>query len=173
MKKMTSPVLIFGVTVAALMVLVLFLSPVCPVVPVVRSTRARARLLSQTDHRALLDAGREILSLAARGSVQPGILAGDGDTHLPDGSPIPQCILHLAPRRIRVSHDGYLMLEMHGGMDHFGVLIYPADFKEPFTGFKLGDRKLLDGLWYYDEEYQLNSNYDKIIDRLLTKKHGG
>lgn len=62
-----------------------------------------------------------------------------------------------------------MMMEMHGGMDHFGVLVYSEGFREPFPGFKYGDRKLVDGLWYYDEDYHLNPDYDKVVEKMLWK----
>jgi hypothetical protein len=67
---------------------------------------------------------------------------------------------------------------MHGGWDHikremshFGVNIYPEDFKEPKGNFKYGDRELLPGLWYYDEGYLRNPEFDKIIEKLI-EEHG-
>jgi hypothetical protein len=58
---------------------------------------------------------------------------------------------------------------MHGGMDHFGVKIYPEDFKKPRDYFEYGDRELLPGLWYYDDGYLNNPEYDKRIDELIEK----
>ena len=34
-----------------------------------------------------------------------------------------------------------------------------------------GDRKLLEGLWYYDDEYRIDPNYDREVDAIL-KEHG-
>ena len=60
-------------------------------------------------------------------------------------------------------------MEMHGGMDHFGVRIYPEDFNEPDRYFKYVDRELLPGLWYYDDGYIHNPEYDKRIDTLIEE----
>ena len=57
---------------------------------------------------------------------------------------------------------------MHGAYTHFGVFAYPEDFNEPFEGYKYGHRKLIDGLWYFDDEYDY-PEYDKKIDALLRK----
>jgi len=63
------------------------------------------------------------------------------------------------------------MLEMMGGLDHFGVYAYPEDYKPPpHAGFELGDKKLIDGLWYYDDGYRGNPEYGKRIEALLQKR---
>ena len=60
-------------------------------------------------------------------------------------------------------------MEMHGGMTHFGVRIYPEDYKKPDRYFKYVDRELLPGLWYYDDGYIHNPKYDKRIDTLIEE----
>ena len=80
---------------------------------------------------------------------------------------VPQIIQNLGPTRILVSSDGYLNLKMHGGMDHFGVRIYPKDFTAADPAFFYGYRKLAEGLWYYDDAYLHNPGYDKLIDNVL------
>jgi len=135
----------------------------------------RALLLCNTDHQALLKAGREILSQVPKDRLNPQIdgIRYVGEIGVPKGVEIPQAILDLKPRGCLVSLDGYLTLEMHGGMDHFGVRIYPEDFNEPEEpggNFKYGDRELLPGLWYYDDGYLHNPEYDKRIDELI-KEH--
>jgi hypothetical protein len=63
---------------------------------------------------------------------------------------------------------------MHGGFDHFGVYAYPEDFKEPHDSFRYGDRKLIDGLWYYDEEYHYDpEEYGRRIDGWLKQRGRG
>ena len=137
--------------------------------------RHRVLLLCKTDHQALLNAGREILSQVPKDHLNP---RPDGERHLgdigvPKGVEIPQAIRDLKPRGCLVSLDGYLTLEMHGGMDHFGVRIYPEDFKEPKEpdgNFKYGDRELLHGLWYYDDGYHYDpEKSDKRIDELIEE----
>ncbi len=62
-----------------------------------------------------------------------------------------------------------MMIEMHRGMDHFGVDLYAEDFREPYPDFKYGDRKLIDGLWYYDEQYQWSHKYDEVVESRLKR----
>ena len=133
--------------------------------------RRRVLLLCNTDHQALLKAGREILNQVPKDRLnpQPDGIRHLGDIGVPSGADIPQAIRDLKPRGCLVSLDGYLTLEMHGGMDHFGVQIYPKDYEKPDRYFKYGDRELLPGLWYYDEGYLHNPDYDKIIEKLIEE----
>ena len=75
-----------------------------------------------------------------------------------------------------INYNGRVILEMAGGLDHFGVYAYPEDFKKPpHASEELGHKKLLDGLWYFDDGYQYCSNpqefeeYDKYIESLRPK----
>jgi hypothetical protein len=131
----------------------------------------RVVILCDTDHQALLKAGREILSKIPKDRLnpQPNGTTLMGSFNVPEGVQIPQAIKDLRSGCV-VNYDGYLRMEMHGGMDHFGVLIYPVDFKKPYNSFEYGDKELLPGLWYYDDGYLHNPEYDKRIDELI-KKH--
>ena len=133
--------------------------------------RRRVLLLCKTDHQALLNAGREILSRVPKDRLnpQPDGIRHLGDIGVPRGVEISRAIRDLKPRGCLISLDGYLTLEMHGGMDHFGVRIYPVDYKEPDRYFKYGDRELIPGLWYYDDGYLHNPEYDKRIENLIEE----
>jgi hypothetical protein len=133
----------------------------------------RRHLLSEVDHQALLKACREVLAL----ELQVGrYKIGQSPRH-PAVSRFPKAILDLAPSYVRIEQtngSSYLALEMHGGFDHFGVYAYPEDFKEPHASFRYGDRKLIDGLWYYDEEYNYDPEYGRRVDGWLKQgKHVG
>ena len=129
----------------------------------------RVQLLCKTDHEALLKAGRKILNQIPEDYLNTDGKRVAGVRHLPKGVQIPKTIQDIRPRGFLVDYDGYLIMEMHGGMDHFGVRMYPQDYQEPDRYFKYGDRELLDGLWYYDDGYIHNPEYDKRIDALIEK----
>jgi len=141
-----------------------------------RAQQRRVLLLHKTGHRALLKAGREILSHevvkekfeSLKNRTQNGYRIS-GSFPIQKGIRIPQAIRDLKPRGGSINYDGYLTLEMHRGMDHFGVRVYPEDFKEPHRNFIYGDRELLPGLWYYDDGYLHNPEYNKRIDELIRK----
>ena len=135
-----------------------------------RAQQRRIILLCDTDHQVLLKAGREILSKIPKDRFHPHADGGRyvGSFNVPEGIRIPQAIKDLKGGFV-VNYDGYLSIEMHGGMDHFGVKIYPEDFKKPDDYFEYRDRELLPGLWYYDDGYLNNPEYDKRIDELIVK----
>ena len=82
-----------------------------------------------------------------------------------------RCNIALGPNRATIGNYGEVRLEMMGGLDHFGVSFYPDNYKKPpFVGFNLGDKKLIDGLWYYDDGYEDNPRYDNKIEALLKKR---
>ena len=135
-----------------------------------QAQQRRIMLLCDTDHQALLKAGREILSKIPKDRFHPHSDGGidSGIFSVPEGIQIPQAIKDLKSGYV-VDYDGYLRIEMHGGMDHFGVKIYPEDFKKPRGYFEYGDKELLHGLWYYDDGYLHNPEYGKRISKLIDK----
>jgi len=132
-----------------------------------QAQQRRVLLLCKTDHQALLKAGREILSQLPEDYLNTASKRVAGNRFVPEGVGIPQAIQDIRPHTVLIDYDGYLTIEMHGGMDHFGVNIYPDDFRKPRLSFRYGDRELLPGLWYYDEGYVHNPEYDKEYDKRI------
>jgi hypothetical protein len=134
----------------------------------VREARERrVKLLSQTDHEALLKAGRALLCHVQM-IVDPA--TGSKIYSIPKGVEVPKIIKDILCGRGGISaYDGYLRIAMFGGWDDYGVKVYPEDFTEPKNNFKYGDCKLLDGLWYYDENYRWGQEYDEYVRSLVAK----
>jgi hypothetical protein len=84
---------------------------------------------------------------------------------------LPRVILDLEPTYIEIGQHGSVMVELHGGMLHFGVIGYPEDFNPPYLGFDYGDKELIPGLWYYDDGYQDSSRHREEIDAMVEKGH--
>jgi hypothetical protein len=99
-------------------------------------TERRQRLiLYRTDHRAILDAGRQMLA--------------DTNTFptYPANTNLPKILRDLEPGYVWIADDrSSAGVEMGGGFFHFGYTIYPDD-----TGGG-GEKQLLPGLWYYSED---------------------
>lgn len=125
-------------------------------------------LLCQTDHQALLLACRDISNMYKDGELKKSHYQIRYDPD-PQVDKFPKIILDVDPTYLEITNDGVVILELFGGLDHFGVYAYPEYFDGPFDDYEYGDRKLIDGLWYYDDGYYNNPEYDKTIEALLEK----
>jgi hypothetical protein len=136
----------------------------------VESKLARNRLLCKTNYHMLLASSRELLKMAAEGKLKPGVYRVACTPPSPEAAHFPKPILDLAPQLVTIDEDGWLSIEMVGsGFEHCGVLAYPEDFKAPYPSFEYGRRRLTEGLWYYDDEYNGDPGYDIVIDKLIRR----
>jgi hypothetical protein len=131
----------------------------------------QVRLLCETDHKVLLEACRELSGRAARGDLKQGGKYNVRRDRHPKASRFPQPILDLNPSYVYIDENdsGRVMVEMHGGLHHFGVQAYTEDYKKSSWAV-YGDKELIPGLWYYDDGYLNNPEYDKPIEALLQKR---
>ena len=129
--------------------------------------RNRVSLLYETDHQALLNTCRELSAMVSKGELKPGEYYLHGSERHPAASRFPKPILELAPTYVYIDENDCrrVMVEMHGGFDHFGVEAYAEDYKKP-SYFEYRDKELIPGLWYYDEGYRENPEYEKVIEAL-------
>jgi len=128
------------------------------------------RLLCETDHQVLLEACRELSRRVEAGDLKSGRY--NIRNHLYEqASRFPQVILNLQPRYVYIdeNNNGKVWIPIFGGFDHFGVTAYTDDYLESGPKHKYGDRELIPGLWYYDDGYIDDPEYDKKIDKLIEK----
>ncbi len=123
----------------------------------------------ETDHEALLAAGREILRLGPEDPMNYRYYGpiDHGGFPVPRGVPIPKVIRDLRPDACLINFDGYVILPIRAGTESFGVKIYPEGFERPRRYFSPGNRELLPGLWYYDRKYDHDPQYNKKIDEII------
>jgi len=135
-----------------------------------KAKRMQVRLLCKTEHEVLLEACRELSRQVAAGDLNPGSYSVRDGHGSPEVSRFPKAILDLGPSDVFIREDGCVILDItFGRLGRFGVRGYPEDFEKPFHGFEYGDRELVDGLWYYDDEYEANPKYQKRIEALIQK----
>ena len=148
--------------VIAILIITLALISIFPVLLIVINIwpdGAYERLLCETDHQVLLETCRDILK---KGDIEAG-------SKYSDLSKLPQVIRDLNPRFVSVGHDNFLCIVIRAGMSHIGICAYPEDFKAPNEKFNYGDKEIIPGLWYFDEDYYFKPEYDKKIEALLQK----
>jgi len=125
-------------------------------------------LLYKTDHYELLRACRELASKYKLGDLESrrydvGWWEGD-----PKARSFPEAILAIHPSYIEIYETGRIRVEMVGGYVHFGVVAYPEGYQK--AGYEqLGNKELIPGLWYYDDGYHEDPNYEQIIQSLKPK----
>ena len=129
----------------------------------------QVRLLCKTNHQALLEACNELSKQVAEGNLKPGRYSVYRKPD-PEASRFPKPILDLEPSYVYIDKNdcGRVMVEMLGGLGHFGVEAYTEDYKKPSYS-EYGDKELIPGLWYYDDGYDGNPEYDKRIEALMKK----
>jgi hypothetical protein len=131
--------------------------------------KLKVRLLCETDYQELLNSCREFSRQVATGKLNKSFY------HIPykpdpEISHLPQSILKLDPQYISGHTDGTVTVNMIGGLTHFGVIAYPEDYKPPYSNYRYGDKELIPGLWYYDDEIDDKfPSYEKYIDSLIKK----
>jgi hypothetical protein len=129
--------------------------------------RREMHLLCDTDYSVLLAACRQLSSRVASGELKPDQynIRMKPD---PEASRFPRAILDLKPAYVIVDPSGIITIELHGVFLHYGVIAYPNAYKLGL-GYKYGDRKLIDGLWYYNEDYKWNPDIPRRIEALIEK----
>ena len=132
----------------------------------------RPVLLYETDHRELLEACRELSMQVATERLEPGSYWIHSDTN-PESRQFPQLILSLDPLRVEVEKDGWVNIMM-SPVVMYGVVAYPEDYEGTLSGLyeyaKVWGLELIDGLWYYDEDFRKHPEHMKEVEELLKKR---
>ena len=126
--------------------------------------RGRVRIFCKSDHEALLRACRDLSKRADVGRHETRVYEVGIFSRLS----LPRPIRALRPREVIVSGDGIVRISMFSGWHPFGVWACP----EGYEGRRpdKAKRKLLEGLWYYDEDYNYSpERLDKQIDALIDE----
>jgi len=129
-----------------------------------QENRMQERLLCKTDHQALLEACRALSKqVLAENPVRPGYMK------VPDSELSRYPLIRDLGGRVFININGVVSIEMGGTMRHFGVKAYlPEDLNQPSSNY--GDKEMFPGLWYYDDRYNREKDYDKVVEKLLQKR---
>ena len=132
----------------------------------------RPILLYETDHRELLKVFRELSKRIDAGLLETGSYRIHGVT-APESKKFPQLILDLDPLYVNLEKDGRAEMIM-SSVVMYGVVVYPEDFEGSLEGLyqyaKVWGFELIDGLWYYDEDFRKHPEHMKEVKELLKKR---
>jgi hypothetical protein len=107
-----------------------------------QNRRLESRMLTEVDHAAILTAGRKLIQEKRKG-------CWPAEQYLPlydpEANALPQSLLKLEPVRVWITED-YVEIKMG---DTQGMLVMAEDSRFPPNGQEY--RKVIDGLWCYDE----------------------
>lgn len=135
--------------------------------------RERKKLIYETDHYKLLSACRSLIDEAREGKwrVDRYCLIDIRDCNAEYKEQIkkfPKEILGLKPTCVIIMEDK-IRIEMYGGILHLGLIAsYTDQLDKDYEKF-FGNKKLIDGLWYYDDGYRKNPEFEKYIESLRPK----
>jgi hypothetical protein len=126
------------------------------------------RLLCRTDHQALLAECRELhRQLCVENpdiKKQEYIKVSDSEL-----SKFP--LIRRLGGRVFASLNGAVWIELGWTMRHFGVSAATEDLlSQSSSNRSYGNRELVPGLWYYDDEYNRDKDYDETIDHMLKRR---
>jgi hypothetical protein len=122
----------------------------------------RPILLYQTDHQALLSACRELSKQVITGQIKPYIYF-DGEMN--DIRGFPKIILDLQPFFVDIKKSGIIYIVMSPNI-MYEVIAYPENYPSN-EGFGI---MLIEGLWYYDEDFIQHPEHMKEIEELLKER---
>ena len=131
----------------------------------------RHQLLIGAEHKALLEACRVLSKQAITGELSPGTYWIRSRPRSA-ASEFPELIYSLRPAYVSIAADGVVRIEMGSRWRALGVYAYPDGYENRFPNVRYGDRELLHGLWYYDDNYLHVPAYDAEIDAILTEESG-
>jgi len=134
----------------------------------------RVQLLYETDHEALLQACRSLMEQKRNNSLNMNhwfieqrfakALRINGNFH---AAGISETIVDLEPVFIKIYEDDRVLIELVSDFYSVAVQAYPDDVEGG------GNKKLLDGLWYWDVGYEKISDFDEYLKRLKPKNSNG
>jgi hypothetical protein len=138
------------------------------IIEVFQDTLQQDRLLCRTDHQAFLAECRE---LHRQLSVDNAEIKQQEYIKVPDSELSKFPLIRRLGGRVFASIKGSVWIELGTTMRHFGVSAGTEDsLSQSSSNRPYGNRELVPGLWYYDDAYNRNKNYDETIDQMLKRR---
>ena len=116
--------------------------------------KSRDRLVSRTDHAALLAACREVLAHRGTYRADPGVHGVPADVRwsFPDAKDpgLPVAIRALTPCKLTVEDDYVRVVLCPGGYSGLDVIGFREGIDRELDGGRGRGHRLVPGLWYYE-----------------------
>jgi hypothetical protein len=125
----------------------------------------RPVLLYQTDHKTLLSGCRELSKKVIAGQIKPTRYSVG---EMQDIGGFPQIILDLQPFFVDIDEKGVVHIIMSPEL-MYEVIAIPDNSEEMVSKHALGIM-LVEGLWYYDEDFIQHHERMKEIEELLKER---
>jgi len=123
----------------------------------------KQRLLHQTDHHALLEACRQVITHYKDGVFSTDKINIMSDRSASDLKNIPEIILNLEPVYVWLDENS-AMVALIGGLDHVGIVAY---VKNEEAIARDDAYQLIDGLLYYDDGLgEADDDYKEYLNSL-------
>jgi hypothetical protein len=132
----------------------------------------RSMLLYETDHQLLLKACRELSKQMSEGEIKAdsSLKLSIIVKHDPNTKQLLQPIIKLGSPYVYVENDGFVVICMWPGVQ-YGVYAIPESYKGSISEvIPKWSIKLIDGLWYFDEDYITHPDHKKEVEKLLKER---
>lgn len=170
MKKKKKRILVICIIILALIFVVSVISPVFLAITfVVDSSRKieskKVKLLFESNHEELLLACRKMLLEAKDGKREYGELLFLTKEEKKLYESLPEPLKKIEPVSIGISPDR-IMVSLWGGMYHVGIVAFPEG---TMPWGNQCHKELIEGLWYYDDRYNSDPDFEEYIESLRPK----
>ena len=132
--------------------------------------KRRPVLLYETDHQALLEACRELSQQVATGQLKPGTYFLYGPHVDPETRQFPQLIRDIEPLNVLIDLDVvYVTMSVRVV---YGILAFPENIdRKNIEMYEESNRiELINGLWYFDNDFLNHPEHMKEVQELLEKR---
>ena len=132
--------------------------------------KRRSVLLYEIDHQALLEACRELSQQVATGRLKPGTYLFYGSQADSETRRFPQLIRDLEPLHVLIDVDVvYVTMSV---LVVYGIIAFPENLDSKIIEmYEESNRiELINGLWYFDNDFLNNPEHIKEVEELLKKR---
>lgn len=132
--------------------------------------KRRPVLLYETDHQALLEACRALSQQVVTGQLKPGTYFLYGRHTDPETKQFPQLIRDIEPLYVLINVEGVVYITMSVRVI-YGIIAFPENLdRKNIEMYEDSNRiELINGLWYFDNDFLNHPEHMKAVEESLVK----